>query len=86
MCYVNFGGIGFTLDAAGTIPLNGADPHSKFRLIDLGGLEYFTTPAPATGWSQVSVVGQLGSCEDIIRRNGASDFYLGDVWVGSTEV
>lgn len=86
MCYINFGGIGFTLDDSGNIPLIDENRRSAFRLVDLPGKEYVSVPAPKTGWSQVLIVAKLFDCEAAIKEYSASDLFLGDVWIGSTEV
>lgn len=86
MSYINFGGIGFTLDSIGDIPLVAEHRQQPLRLLDLRGDEFLAIPAPATGWSQASFIAALQLNQAKIMEEGAADAYLGTKWIGSTEV
>lgn len=86
MCYVNYGGIGFTLDVAGDIPLVAEHCKEPLRLVDLPGQEFLLIPAPETGWNQALLIDALQSNQAKILEEGAADAFLGSRWIGSTEV
>lgn len=85
MSYINFGGIGFTLNDAGDIPLVAEHRQQPLRLLDLSGEVFLLIPAPGTGWSQALFIAALQGNQVKILEEGAVDAYLGNQCIGSTE-
>lgn len=57
---------------------------APLRIFSLDGIELSCVAAPTGGWTHEDLLGQARSLEHL-AQNGA-DAYLGDAWVGSTEV
>lgn len=58
--------------------------YETLLVTDLNGVELFSLPAPVGGWTTESL-NSLSSQYRDLNESGA-EAYIGDVWVGSTEV
>ncbi|MBF6615556.1 MAG: hypothetical protein ITG07_02405 [Candidimonas sp.] len=77
--------LNFITDVRGNEPdLLAATKHLTLKIRDLDGATIKTIPAPATGWTHDRLLAIAARHEDLVFEG--ADAYLGDCWVGSTEV
>lgn len=58
--------------------------YERLQIADLDGEELASCPAPESGWTHEGLCEQVSQL-DFDRSMGA-DAFLGDYWIGSTEV
>lgn len=85
--YVSHGGIGFQSDAEGTLPISCACRHQTLRLVALFERRTLREiAAPAAGWTDASLASALNTERAVVLSFAPVDAFLGDDWIGSTEV
>ena len=86
--YVNHGGIGFATDSSGVIRFAEVDAQRPLRLIAPfdGGQVIGECAAPVNGWTAAALAEALNARRSEILSFAPVDAYLGDSWIGSTEV
>ena len=83
--YINHGGIGLTTDADGALNgLAGNEMRSLSLRDDTGAVIAHQTPS--TPWTFESVTKALDDAFELVHDHLPVDVYLGDVFLGSTEL
>jgi len=84
--YVNYGGMGLTLDQAGK--LDGLEGNEMRSLILRDGFTQVQLAhwMPSEPWTLAAIASALGEAADLIGRHACCCAYLGEQYLGSTEI
>lgn len=85
--YVNHGGIGFLGDSSGQVEIDQSAAQLPLRLV--AGFDdkvIGECSAPANGWTQAALSEALNALRNEILSFAPVDAFLGDTWIGSTEL
>ena len=84
--YVNYGGIGFSQNLLGKIDGVAGRESEQLRIVESPtGREIFAGHKIG-GWTEDALKEQLALLEPQIKESGWADAYLGQEWLGSTEM
>lgn len=85
--YVNHGGIGFNADCDGHVRISDTSCHQPLRLfMAFDGKTIAEVSPPVDCWNQMSLAAALRERQAYILSLAPVDAYLGQEWIGSTEV
>lgn len=85
--FVNHGGIGFCADATLALPITEEARHQALRLVAVFDEQTLREiQPPASGWDDATLIQALEPQRPYVQSFAPVDAYLGQTWIGSTEV
>ncbi len=84
--YVNFGGMGLSINPQGKLDGVLGNESKLLRVVDASNSKEIYSGHRVGGWTEDALIKKLTELGPQIKESGWADAYLGETWLGSTEM